>query len=119
MNKKQIGSLGEKYAADYLMSCDYIILAKNFSAKCGEIDIIARLEKTIVFVEVKTRKRFDFGTAAQAVDYKKQQKIIKTAQAYIICHNDETFSYRFDIIEVYYNNSGQYRLNHIKGAFEI
>ncbi len=119
MNKKQIGSLGEKYAADYLISCGYIILAKNFSAKCGEIDIIARLEKTVAFVEVKTRKGIDFGTAAQSVNYKKQQKIIKTAQAYIICNKAEAFSYRFDIIEVYYNFSGQYRLNHIKGAFEL
>lgn len=119
MNNKQIGNLGEIYAADYFKKYGYTILAKNYTTKYGEIDLIVRQQKMIIFVEVKTRKNDFFGTAGQAVNHKKQQKIIHTAQLYIAQHQNPSISYRFDIIEIYYSFSDRYRLNHIKGAFEI
>ncbi|TCS79352.1 YraN family protein [Pectinatus cerevisiiphilus] len=118
MKKRNIGRLGENIAADYLRDCGYQILAMNYTAKCGEIDIIAKHEDLIVFVEVKTRKNSLYGTAAQAVDYRKQKKIIRTAYLYITLQQYDV-SYRFDVIEIYYNFFGQYKLNHIEGAFEV
>ncbi|WP_196594293.1 YraN family protein [Pectinatus sottacetonis] len=119
MDKKKIGSLGEKCAADFLQKQGYKILNMNFFSKYGEIDIIAKKGSFLIFVEVKTRKNTFFGTAAQAVDIKKQRKIIHTAEFYILLHQNLPVNYRFDIIEIYYKQFTCYKVNHIKGAFEI
>lgn len=119
MRGREKGFLGEKIAADYLKSHGYQILDMNYTAKYGEIDIIAEHRNVIVFVEVKTRKNALYGTAAQAVDRRKQQKIIRTAHLYILFHQHDSLNYRFDVIEIYYNPPCPYKLNHIKGAFEV
>lgn len=118
MNNKEKGFLGEKYACQYLQQKHYTILAVNFSCRQGEIDIIAKKDNLIAFIEVKTRKNDKFGTASQAVNYLKQKKIIHTARIYISQH-PASVNYRFDIIEIYYSSSDNYKLQHIKGAFEI
>lgn len=118
MNKTKIGRFGEELAANYLQSLGYQILERNYLAKFGEIDIIAKLNDTIAFVEVKTRKNSVFGTPGQAVNYRKQSKIIKTANLYKMNCHDETVTYRFDVIEIYYDSFEKYKINHIEGAFE-
>lgn len=119
MKKKELGRLGENIAAAYLKENGCRILEMNFTAKYGEIDIIAQEKNTLLFVEVKTRKNSLYGTAAQAVNYKKQRKIILTASAYMSLHENTVSNCRFDIIEIYYNNSSSYKVNHLKGAFEL
>ncbi|MGO5073080.1 YraN family protein [Clostridium sporogenes] len=118
---KDIGSFGETIAADYIKNCGYIILEKNFRCKLGEIDIIAKDKNFIVFIEVKTRYGCIYGSPSEAITFKKQNKIYKTAQLYIIkkaIYNK--FYFRFDVIEVILNTlNSNYSVKLIKNAFQI
>lgn len=109
---KKIGFLGEKQAEDYLKSKKYKILTKNFSCVLGEIDIVARDKDTIVFVEVKKRETYLFGSPAEAVDGRKQSKIRKTALYYLKQYKLTDSPCRFDVIEIVGEN-----INHIENAF--
>ena len=71
MNKREIGSGYEEMAAAYLIEQGYKIVARNFSGRRGEIDIIARDGEYLVFVEVKYRRDERQGSPAEAVDYRK------------------------------------------------
>ncbi len=118
MTTKEIGDFGEEMACSFLENQGITVLKRNFHARCGEIDIIAKDDDTIVFAEVKTRLSKNYGTPSEFVDYKKQEKIIQTALYYL--GNDDT-DMRFDVIEVMYKFSGDAmvvtEINHIKSAF--
>lgn len=116
---KNRGLWGENKAVEFLKAKNYTILVRNYHSRFGEIDIIARKQNTIIFVEVKTRKNTAFGFPAEFVDYKKQQKIMKTAQLYINDNFNAEFDYRFDIIEVFHYDDNKVNFNHLKGAFEL
>lgn len=112
------GKSGEIKAAKFLRKNGYKILETNFKTPISEIDIIALDKKVLCFVEVKTRKSDAFGTPAEAVDFKKQRKIIQGAYSYL--KNSETdFEIRFDIVEVYADkNFKNVKFNLIKNAFD-
>ena len=112
------GERGEQAAANYLAAHGYEILARNFRTRTGELDIVAKDGETVVFVEVKTRQNKVFGTAAQAVDYRKQQKIIHTAQKFLLKHRLFGTSCRFDVIEIYPTSPSTCRVHHLINAFE-
>lgn len=118
MTTKEIGDFGEKIASEFLEKQGIVVLKRNFHARCGEIDIIAKDGETIVFAEVKTRLSKDYGMPSEFVDYRKQEKILKTALFYL--GNDDT-DMRFDVIEVMYKSAGDAlavtEINHIKSAF--
>ncbi|MDY3032162.1 MAG: YraN family protein [Clostridia bacterium] len=119
MNTKQIGDYGENAAAAYLEYKGYEIVKRNYRIRNGEIDIIARdTNGTLVFAEVKTRSRTDYGLAAEYVDAKKRERLIRTA---LIFTGRDDIDMRFDVVEVYYSveNGGikLTRINHIKNAF--
>ena len=114
MNKKQnLGKYGEDIAVKYLKNRHYIILERNFRSKQGEIDIIAKDNNELIFIEVKTRRNLKYGTPAEAVDNKKIQHIYNTANLYLKLKNVRNIIIRFDIIEVYILNN-RYCVNHIK-----
>ena len=119
MDNKCLGRIGEEVAATYLQIKGYAILAKNFTVKIGEIDLIAKDKGVLVFVEVKTRRSLQFGNPAEAVNYYKQKKIIKVAQWYLQQKNMLDQPCRFDVVEVYYENTENYRVHQIKNAFEV
>lgn len=119
MNKGNIGSWGEEIACNYIIKNGMTVISRNYRSKFGEIDIIARNDNCIVFIEVKTRKNNLYGNASEYVTRKKQEKIILTAQEYI--GSDIDTEMRFDVIEVYYyeylTKPNVKRINHIKNAF--
>ncbi|MDR0800521.1 MAG: YraN family protein [Endomicrobium sp.] len=98
-NARDIGFEKEKAVVKYLKKLKYEILTTNFKTNFGEIDIIARQNDTIVFVEVKYRKSSYSGTPQEAVTVKKQQKIIKSAVVYIKQNNIKD-NIRFDVASV-------------------
>lgn len=118
---KIVGKFGEDIATNFLIKNKYKIIERNYSCKFGEIDIIARYENTIVFVEVKTRTTTKYGSPACAVNYYKQQNIIKTAKYYILNKNIKNLFFRFDVVEVLlYNDDNKFiekNVNLIKNAF--
>ena len=118
MKTQIIGATGEKIAKEYLISKGYIIEAMNFHSKYGEIDIIAKNDKYIVFVEVKTRKQFSIVSPAEAVTKNKRNKIIKTAFVYMES-NIINMQPRFDVIEIITKDNGAKikNINHIENAF--
>ena len=118
-SKKQIGDAGEEYCAAYLQKHGYRILFRNYRKPFGEIDIIARNHDTVAFVEVKTRHWNPMTQPYEAVNYRKQQRIIKTAQAYFIEYDVQDYC-RFDVCEVFVDRETLrlLKLNYIESAFE-
>lgn len=98
MNSAAVGWLGELRAAQYLKKRGMRILARRFRAGRGEIDLIAREERTLVFVEVKTRVKGTIGEGAQAVNREKRRRIQSAARAYLTFHPAD--SIRFDVVEI-------------------
>lgn len=94
------GAWGEVQAAEYLRKKHYKLLARGYSCRFGEIDLIAQNRKFIVFVEVKTRKSADFAAAREYIDHRKRDKIRVTASMYL-SQNPTKLQPRFDIIEIY------------------
>ena len=100
LNKK-IGSKGEKIAVDFLKLHNYTIIEKNFFCRQGEIDIIAIERDCLCFIEVKYRKNEKAGDPLEAVDKRKQQKIIQTAQYYLLTHSKyQSVKCRFDAVGI-------------------
>lgn len=118
MNKIEKGKLGEKLAQDFLLKKNYKILERNYRNKIGEIDLIALDKDLIVFVEVKTRTSSAFGYAYEAVDWKKQRKIIQVSSAYLNYKKIRNQQIRYDIVEVYLKD-GRAKINHIENAFQL
>lgn len=115
MNKRRFGIIGEKIAQDYLRNKGYEILETNFYTKRGEVDIIAKIDKCIIFVEVKTRTSLKFGTPAMAVNSTKKKHIKSVAKTFLYLNRLNMHDIRFDVIEIFINN-GKCEINHIEGA---
>ena len=94
---KLVGDSAEEIALKYLQEQDYKILKKNFKTKIGEIDIIAKQNDYIVFVEVKYRTNDYFGMPREAVNYQKQRKIRMVATQYLKYNGGLTTPCRFDV----------------------
>lgn len=100
-NKRAVGTQYEQLAADYLTKYGYQILEKNFSCRQGEIDLIARDGKWLVFIEVKYRRTASLGDPAEAVDRKKQERIYQTAKYYLYrFYNGCEPLCRFDVVVI-------------------
>lgn len=100
MNTKVYGTQGEQLAYEYLTNKKYKILARNYTTKIGEIDLIANDKDTIVFVEVKSRQSVRFGYPREAVTYHKQKKIRQVATQYLLKHKLTYSKVRFDCVEI-------------------
>ena len=94
------GAWGEALAADYLRKKHYHIVAAGYQCRFGEIDLIVKDRKFLVFVEEKLRKTANFARAMEYVDRKKQDRIRITASMYL-SQNPTNLQPRFDVIEIY------------------
>lgn len=106
------GTGGEILAVNFLKKKKYKILETNFSNHVGEIDIIAEKDGVIVFVEVKRRQTLQYGRPIEAVDTRKQNKIRKVAEIYLMLKNKTLADVRFDVIEILGDI-----INHVENAF--
>ena len=120
-NPRQIGAWGEKIALEDLKKKGYTIITTGFRSRFGEIDIIAKSKEYLTFVEVKTRKNASFAQAKEFVSRSKQQKIIKTAN-YWLMKRPTKLQPRFDVIEIYAQDGEHTEspvINHIENAFGL
>ncbi|OON99607.1 MAG: YraN family protein [Epulopiscium sp. Nele67-Bin004] len=106
-----VGTKYENLAVKYLEDLGYTIVTKNYRNKTGEIDIIARDNNYLVFVEVKYRQSSAFGHPREAVNYSKRKNIIKVAKYYLYTHKLDVYC-RFDVVEVCDD-----KINHLPNAF--
>lgn len=97
--QQNVGSNGEKLAADFLESLGYVILEKNYRFGRNEVDLIAQDNQEHVFIEVKTRKSAKFGNPEQFVSEAQQKRLIECANHYAMTQ-EITTSIRFDIISI-------------------
>ncbi|MGM0655267.1 MAG: YraN family protein [Thermodesulfobacteriota bacterium] len=102
---KQLGKKGELAARQFLLSRGYKVLASNYSTPQFEIDIIAKDDDTLCFVEVKTRTGLKKGLPREGVTPAKQKKIIMGAQYYLSLNKITNTRVRFDVVEVLYKDS--------------
>jgi putative endonuclease len=101
----ELGKLGEDLACRELVRRGYAIVARRYRQRRGEIDIVARDGKTIVFVEVKARKGHGFGEAAEAVTASKRRRIAALALGYMTQHHLVNCACRFDVVSIHFEGS--------------
>ena len=95
------GRSGETAAAFFLEEKGMQILEKNFRSRSGEVDIIALDGETLVFIEVKTWSAYGIDALEQALDKKKQRKIIETSKYFLLLHRKYRYmAIRFDVVFV-------------------
>jgi putative endonuclease len=116
----RLGERGEKLAARILRSHGFKILYRNFRGRQGgEIDLVCRERDTLVFVEVKTRTRADFGRPLEAVNREKQRRISLGGLAWLRLLGDPDILFRFDVVEVVIAEGTDPRLVLIRNAFQL
>ena len=112
-SSREKGYSGEDKASDYLLSCDYIIVSRNYQTKQGELDCIAKApDGTLAFIEVKYARSGVRGHPAFWVTIGKQRKIIAMARRYLAEHKLTYQACRFDVITIIGG-----KIEHIKNAF--
>ncbi len=111
-----LGREGEDKAVIYLKSKDYEILECNWRYRRAEIDIICRKKNIIIFCEVKTRSSTFFGYPETSVSPAKQKLLLKAADEYLH-ENDLMNEVRFDVLSIYPNEKGVWKIAHFKDAF--
>ena len=119
LNQRQIfGEKGESIAVRYLKKKGYKILEKNYRTKLGEIDIIAKDKDTLVFVEVKSRRSWQFGNPKAAVTPAKQRTISKVALYYLKTKDRSNAKARFDVVTITATRDKS-QIEIVKNAFEL
>ncbi|MHC1758639.1 MAG: YraN family protein [Negativicutes bacterium] len=119
MNGVEKGRRGEDLAAAFLLRQGYRIIHRNWRMKTGEIDIIAEHSGTLVFCEVKSRASLNYGSGAEAVNSRKQQRIMRTALLYMQHFHIFDRPCRFDVIEILMISSKNPSIHHISDAFGV
>jgi len=116
-----VGKLGEEIATAFLTARGYRVLERNFRCKGGEVDIITRdpADKSLIFVEVKTRRGLSYGVPQLAVTPFKQRQISKAALTWLSKNRLHDSNARFDVIAILLDSSGQHNVEHIVNAFEL
>ena len=112
--QQRVGRWGEQAAAEYLEKQGYTILARNFRTEHGEVDIIARQENVLVFVEVKARSSNRYGYPEHSVTPKKRMHILSAAEKYIFEH-PEFQTWRVDVIAVE-GETGEAKIVHFENV---
>jgi len=118
--RKKLGNRGEKIAAKVLRKQGYQIIEKNYHSRLGEIDIVAKEDESIVFVEVKTRCSTDFGLPEEALSYDKRRRLSKLALVYLAHRRIKDTNCRFDVVSILMDNKKVSKVKHvelIKNAF--
>lgn len=121
--KRQLGDVGEKIAAEYLENNGYKIVERNYRKNWGEIDIIARKNDGLVFVEVKTREKSSARFAGdhfpeENVNWQKREKLVRMAETYLLEKNyPDSAAWQIDVIAVELESSTRRAdLKHFKNA---
>lgn len=118
LSLRRYGAMGETIAADFLRNKGYTILARNYTVRGGELDIVARHDGdgVLCFVEVKTRRNRKYGVACASIDAKKLACMQTAAERFLYENQGEpalgALAVRFDVVEVYMQEK---LLRHIKG----
>ena len=117
LSTKKLGDKGEDLAVRHLVKAGYRILERNYRCRLGEIDCVATLGRTLVFLEVKTRRSDDYGGPLEAVDRRKQKKMMALARHYTMARSIADVPQRFDVVAVWLDGDAP-RIQVYENAFE-
>jgi putative endonuclease len=117
--KDELGRAGEERAARHLIARGYEILARNWRAAEGELDLVARCASHVVVVEVKTRRSDGFGDPLAAVDRRKRSRLRRLALAWCLAHPGESRGrpLRIDVIGIVGADPATARLDHVEDVW--
>jgi putative endonuclease len=118
--RRTTGIKGEEEAARFLTRSGYAILDRNVRTRAGEIDLVAKEGKTLVFVEVKTRRELEGDPPQAGVHTRKQNRLAKLANGYLKLKRIRQTPCRFDVVAVIINDEGGVKaIRHIPNAFSV
>ncbi|MGQ3480502.1 YraN family protein [Paenibacillus sp. TY11] len=115
--RKAKGAMGEEAAALFLENLGYRIIERNWRCRSGEIDLIAKQEHTLVFIEVRSRSSSKYGTPAESVTARKITQVRQTAAVYLHMNGIGDTPIRFDMISVRLTDETAVVTGHLMGAF--
>jgi len=119
MNKRETGIMGEKIACGFLENNGYKIIETNYRCRNGEMDIVARQRDTLVFIEVRTKKSYNFGTPEESITEKKKERLRIVAEQYQLDHTGLPKDWRIDLVAIQMNSNGKVcRVELIENAIE-
>ncbi len=107
MRRREVGILGEKIAGDFLERNGYDIVETNYRCAEGEIDIVARQEDVLVFVEVRTRRSIGLGSPEESVTPQKKRRLTAVAEHYGQHREGLPASRRIDVLAIQMERSGR------------
>ena len=116
---KLIGDEGEYFAVKYLESMGWTIEERNFCSNHGEVDIIAKHNGILVFVEVKNYSKRSYYPPEVSITAAKRRCIIHAAKFYLFKNRIDDVYCRFDVVTFYRDIKGTSKIDHFKNAFEI
>lgn len=114
--RADLGRRGESIAADLYRRLGFVVVERNFRGRSGEIDVVARSGRLLVFCEVKTRRTNLYGDPSEAVDWAKQARLRRLAAEWIAARRPGPCDVRFDVVSVIVSGSGL-QVKHIPDAF--
>ena len=115
---KLLGKWGEKRCEKFLKKKGLKKLVRNFSCKTGEIDLVmVAPDRTIVFVEVRTKSGEDFASPESTITPAKKAKLIAAARYFLAIHKIEDRPFRFDIVTIVLDQTGREQIRHYENAF--
>ncbi len=117
VNRVAQGNAAEDLACRYLQACGLTLVARNFRCRGGELDLIMRDSDYLVFVEVRSRRHNRYGTPAESVTRRKQQRLLRAATVYLQRQRIEP-PCRFDVVAVLQANSKPH-IEWIRDAFQL
>jgi putative endonuclease len=118
-DNSSLGKTGEAIAATFLQGQGFSIVERNFRCVCGEVDIVARDGRSIVFVEVKCRKNKLYGPPQLAVTPFKQRQISKAALVWLSKRKLYDADARFDVVAIVLHEHDVPEIEHIRNAFDL
>lgn len=119
-DRKLLGRWGERRCERYLINKGLKKLARNFSCKAGEIDLVMVAPSgAVVFVEVKTRADESLTPVESVITSDKKTKLSRAARYFLATYNIENRPYRFDVVTIVLGHAGPAQLKHYEGAFVL
>jgi len=117
--RQRRGLWGERVAMAYLTSCGWHIEAHRFELRQHDVDLVARRDGLVAFIEVKTRGSAGWGTPAESVGWRKRRRIARVAEVWRDRYGRPGDVYRFDVVEVRVGRGGGYRVEHLADAWRL
>ena len=116
--RQALGELGERIAERWLRQRGWRVMQRRFRSGHRDIDLVVEREGVVAFVEVKARRGSGFGGPVEAVNWRKQKELSRSARVWVDRHGRAREAYRFDVIGVLVAGS-RVRIRHVPNAFAL